>query len=41
MNLDMQEVAQNIHDDMALAALHLFAAIDASVVAVVLGFDAL
>jgi hypothetical protein len=41
MHLNLQQVALDIHNHRALAALHLFTAIDSLSVGVVLGFDAL
>ncbi|QXP89886.1 hypothetical protein KW114_12510 [Methylococcus capsulatus] len=41
MNLDVQQVAQDIDHNVAFALFHFFAAIDAAVSPVILGFDVL
>ena len=41
MHLNMQQIAQHVDHDMALTTFHFFAAVDAAIFAVVLGFDAL
>ena len=41
VDLDMQQVAQAVHDDVPLVPLHELAAVKAPLVAGVLGLDAL